>query len=65
MLCLGRMSSNNDQHLDIDPCEMDEEQKAAVKIADMESKYEKAIADMQVKLEHMALEKTTAVAVVS
>ena len=59
------MSKNIEQHLDIDACEMDEPQKAAVKIATMEAKYEKAIADMETKLEHMALEKTTAVAVAS
>ena len=56
---LGRMSSNNELHLDIDPCDLDEEQKAAVKIAAMEAKYEKEIADMKAKLDHMALEKTT------
>jgi hypothetical protein len=59
------MSSNNEKHLDIDPCEMDEEQNAAVKIAEMEAKYEKAMVDMQAKLDQMALEKTTAVAVAS
>jgi hypothetical protein len=56
------MSSNNEKHLDIDPCEMDEEQNAAVKIAEMEAKYEKAIADMQAKLEKIELEKNIAVA---
>ncbi len=57
------MSSNIEQHLDIDPCEMDEEQNAAIKIADMEAKYEMEIANMKAKLDRMALEKTTAVAV--
>jgi hypothetical protein len=57
------MSSNNEQHLDIDPCDIDEDQNAAIKIADMEAKYEKEIANMNAKLDLMALEKDAAVAV--
>ena len=57
------MSSNNEQHFDIDPCDMDEEQKAAVKIAAMEAKYEKMIADMEAKLNLSELEKQAAVAI--
>ena len=59
------MSSNNEQHLDIDPCDIDEDQNAAIKIADMEAKYEKEIANMNAKLDLMALEKDAAVAVAS
>jgi hypothetical protein len=57
------MSSNIEQHLDIDPCEMDEDQNAAIKIADMEAKYEKEIAELTTKLEQSELEKKAAVAI--
>ena len=57
------MSSNNAPHLDIDPCDMDEDQKSVVKIAAMEAKYEKMIADMEAKLNLSEVEKQAAVAI--
>ena len=57
------MSSNIEEHLDIDPCEMDEDQNAAIKIADMEAKHEKEIAELTTKLEQSELEKKAAVAI--
>ena len=57
------MSANIEKELDFAEYDLDEEQKAALKIAAMEAKYEMEIADMKAKLDHMTLEKTTAVAV--
>jgi len=57
------MSSNNEFHHDIDPCEMDEEQKAAAKIAAMEAMYEKTTAELLAKVEQLELEKKAAVAI--
>ncbi len=57
------MSSNIEQHLDIDPCEMDEDQNTAIKIADMEAKHDKEIAELTTKLKQSELEKKDAVAI--
>jgi peptidyl-tRNA hydrolase len=57
------MSSNNEFHHDIDPCDMTEEQKVAVKIAAMEAMYEKSTAELLAKVEQLELENKAAVAI--
>ena len=58
------MSKNIEKEPQVDfaEYELDEEQKAAAKIAAVEAKYEKAFAEMQAKLEKVELEKDIAVA---
>lgn len=51
------------EKLSEDPSDLDEDQKAAVKIAAIEAKYEKAFAEMNAKLEQVELEKQAAVAI--
>ena len=55
------MSSNNEQHLDIDPCEIAETE--AQKVAAMEAQYKKTFAEMNAKIALLELEKQAAVAI--
>ena len=55
------MSGNNEQHLDIDPCEIEETE--AQKIAAMEAQYKKTFDDMNAKIALLELEKQAAVAI--
>ena len=55
------MSSNNEQNLDIDPCEIAETE--AQKVAAMEAQYKKTFDDMNAKIAQLELEKQVAVAV--
>ena len=55
------MSGNNEQHLDIDPCEIEETE--AQKIAAMEAQYKKTFEEMNAKIALLELEKQAAVAI--
>ena len=55
------MSGNNEQHLDIDPCDIEETE--AQKIAAMEAQYKKTFDDMNAKIAMLELEKQAAVAI--
>ena len=55
------MSGNNEQHLDIDPCDIEETE--AQKIAAMEAQYKKTFDDMNAKIALLELEKQAAVAI--
>ena len=55
------MSSNNEQHLDIDPCEIAETK--AQKVAAMEAQYKKTFDEMTAKIALLELEKQAAVAI--
>ena len=53
--------SGNEQHLDIDPCDIEETE--AQKIAAMEAQYKKTFDDMNAKIALLELEKQAAVAI--
>ena len=55
------MSGNNEQHLDIDPCEIAETE--AQKVAAMEAQYKKTFEEMNAKIALLELEKQAAVAI--
>ena len=55
------MSGNNEQHLDIDPCDIEETEEQ--KIAAMEAQYKKTFDDMNAKIARLELEKQAAVAI--
>ena len=55
------MSGSNEQHLDIDPCEIAETE--AQKVAAMEAQYKKTFDDMNAKIALLELEKQAAVAI--
>jgi hypothetical protein len=55
------MSGNNEEHLDIDPCEIVETE--TQKVASMEDQYKRTFDDMNAKIALLELEKQAAVAV--